>query len=265
MNAMNTTTEMKITEQRVERVALSQCVPASYQRVTNDNQVADIVKNFDPAKLGTLTVSLRDGNYYIIDGLHRSKALRAMDYTHALCIVMTGLTYEQEAGYFRRQNQNKRAITTFDDFAAGLEEKDGECMKINDIAKANDFQIGRGKGFFRISSIHALSTIVKDYGYETLDDTLCVLANTWSGIPNATRSECLLGTAEFVSRYGTAHFPERLRDKFAVIYYDYAEAMRVKGSIGSTTSRKKFCRILVEHYNRGLNGRSKKRLVPEEM
>lgn len=254
---------IKATAQRIEHIALSKCVPADYQRITSPAQVTKIAQKFDETKLGVLTVSLRGGRYYIIDGLHRSAALKSLGYTHAPCVVLTGMTYEQEADFFRRQNENKRSITTFDDFKAGLEGKDEMCLRINETVKCNGFQIGRG-GFFKIRSIHALFTIARDFGYETLDDTLCVLAHTWGDIAEASHCEWLLGTAEFVHRYGMVEFAGRLRGKFAVISYDYAEAMRVRGSIGSTASRKKFCRILVEHYNKGLRVNSKKRLRWEE-
>ena len=73
----------KVPNQRIEVIALSECVPTNYQRPTSDNQVAKIVGDFDEAKLGVLTVSLRDGCFHIVDGLHRSKALKAHGYTHA--------------------------------------------------------------------------------------------------------------------------------------------------------------------------------------
>lgn len=254
---------VKTTNQRLEHIALASCAPTNYQRATSDAQVAKIVRDFDESKLGALTVSLRDGKYHIVDGLHRSKALKTLGYTHALCVVLTCLTYEQEADFFRKQNQNKRGIVTFDDFRAGLEANDEMCVRVNAIVKDNDFEIGRG-GFFKIAAIQALFTIVRDYGYDTLDDTLCLIASTWSGIPKASQCESLLGVAEFVHRYGMVDFAERLKDKFSVVYYDYTEAMRVRGSIGTATSRGKFCRVLVEHYNKGLRGVSKKRLRWEE-
>jgi hypothetical protein len=255
--------DTKKTNHTMEYIALNQCAPADYQRNTNDRQVSAIVKKFDEAKLGSLTVSLRDGKYYIIDGLHRSKALKALNYTHAPCIVLRGLTYEQEAAYFRNQNQDRRGITKFDDYKAGLEAKDEVCLKIDEILRANEFQVGKG-GFYKIAAVKALFTIVKEYGYKTLDDTLCLLASTWSNVDRASSSEFLLGVAEFVHRYGVAEFSERMKDKFAVVVYEYTEAMRICGAIGSYFSRKRFCAILVDNYNKGLKRNYKKYLKWED-
>jgi len=255
----------RATNQRIELIPLKDIDPSGYQRTTSGLQVVNIVKRFDEAKLGTLTVSKRDGRYYIIDGTHRVRALRTIGYTHAPCVVLTGLTYEQEAEYFRKQNQDKRLLTPGDLFKAGLASGDEQCVKIHKIVESNGFHIGKGnKDFYKIASIHTLYTISEEYGYDVLDITLFLIANTWNGIARATQSESLLGVAEFVSRFGLADFAERLHDKFAVIWYDYTEAMRVHGSVGSTTSRKKFCRILVAHYNKGIVHNSKKRLKWED-
>ena len=251
---------MKETQLLIEHVELAKCVPTDYQRPTNDKQVADIVTGFDESKLGVLTVSLRDGNYHIVDGLHRSKALKAVGYTHAQCIVLIDLTYEQEAAFFRRQNDNKLRILTYDDFNAGLEEKDERCIKVNEIVKANGFSIARdggGGGFYKLRAIHTLFAIVDEYGYDILNDALCLIAKTWSGISKASQGECLLGMAEFVSRYGIADFTERMKEKFYIISFEYAEATRGRGASGS---RVKFCQILVNNYNKGLGSNSKLRL-----
>jgi hypothetical protein len=69
-----------------------------------------------------------------------------------------------------------------------------------------------------------------------------------------------LGVAEFVNRYGKADFAERLKDKYAVVCYEYSEAMRFQGSAGSVKSRVKFCQILARNYNQGIARNSKKRL-----
>ena len=122
----------------------------------------------------------------------------------------------------------------------------------------------REDDFYKIAAIHTLYRISEDYGYDVLDITLFLIASTWGGIARASHSESLLGVAEFVNRYGIGEFVDRLGGKFNVIWYEYTEAMRVHGSVGTTTSRHKFCRILVQHYNKGINANSKKRLKWED-
>jgi hypothetical protein len=258
---MNTNKTMN---QNIRPVALSDMEPESgYQRATNPLQVANIVKKFDETKLGTLTVSERGGKFHVIDGAHRAKALRNLGYSHANCVVLTGLTFEQEAEYFRSQNEDKRGIRPMEFFKAGLVSGDEQCVSIHRIVKSNGFNIGCGnKDFSKIGAVQALFTITDEYGFDILDDTLCLLACTWSGVAKASQAEVLLGLAEFVSRYGVVDFAERLKDKFSVVFYDYTEAARTRVTT-SAASRKKFCRVLVDHYNKGLANRSKKRLIWE--
>ena len=256
----------KTTSQRIQLIALSEMEPESgYQRATNPTQVDNIVNKFDETKLGTIIVSERDGKYHIIDGAHRSKALRKLGYSHVPCVVLAGLTFEQEAEYFRNQNQDKRLIKPMEFFKAGLISGDEQCVNIYRIVRSNGFHIGNGnKDFLKIGAIQALFTITNEYGYETLDDTLCLIACTWGGVAKASQAESLLGVAEFVSRYGIVDFAERMKDKFSVVLYDYTEAVHVRASSSSVTSRKKFCQVLVKHYNKGLANNSRKRLKWEE-
>ena len=111
----------KEVEQRIECVPLERIVTEQYQRILNMKNVAGIVKNFDPAKLGVLVVSHRaDGTYAVLDGQHRLAALRRLGYDAANCIVLEGMTIRQEADYFRRQNENKQSLRINDTFNASL-------------------------------------------------------------------------------------------------------------------------------------------------
>jgi len=256
----------KKTNQHIAFVALEEMeANTGYQRPTDSAQVNDIVVSFNESKLGLITVSHRDGMYHIIDGGHRSRALRILGYTHALCEVFTGMTYEQEADYFRSQDTNKRRLTPYALFKSGIEAKDETCLRINDIVKANGFQVTKsGQRYSKIAAIGALYTIVAEYGFAVLDKTLCLVAGTWENIDKATQSETLLGVAEFVKRYGMVDFAERLNGKCHAIWFDYCETTRSRFSSSSGVSRRKFCQVLVHHYNKGLGATSKKRLVWED-
>ena len=257
----------KITNQSIKRIPLAEMVAQSgYQRPTNPKQVKNIIAKFDESQLGIITVSYRDGKYHIIDGAHRSHAMRNLGYTHAIAIVITGLAYEEEAELFSRQNDGKRMLKPYDLFKSGLEAGDIIAVNINEIVKGNGFQVGSSgrKNYYRITAIKALYAIALEYSFATLDNTLCLIASTWAGLTKATQGECLLGVAEFVHRYGMVAFTDRLREKLMVVWYYYEEEKRSCGvAAASTSARKRFCRILVEQYNAGLPARSKKRLVWE--
>ena len=262
---MTTINNAKITSQRIQSILLKDIYPNEYQRITNLNQVAGIAANFDDAKLGLLIVSERDGKYHLIDGAHRSLAMRQLGYTHAMCIVLTGLSYEQEADYFRRQNENVRSLTPLDLYKAGLAAGDNLCLRIDEIVRANGFQIGKSKDFRTIASVQTVQTIISEYGDKVLDDTLCLIAGTWYGIEKATQREFLIGVAEFVKRYGMAAFAERMKDKLAAVWYEYCEEQRYnRAAITNISMRRRFCKALVRSYNKGIRATSKKYLHWED-
>ena len=256
----------KATSQTIRLLPIGELQVGGYQRPTNTAQVEKIAAHFDEAKLGLPIVSTRGGKHHLLDGAHRVAALRKIGYSHALCIVLTGLSYQDEADYFRTQNQNSRPLTKYNLFKAGLESGDELCVQINRITRANGFTVGMSlRNFNNISAIHALMTICAVYGYEVLDSTLALIRATWDGINNATRREFLVGIAEFVHRYGTVKFAERMRFKnLATIWQDYlAESSQSHRTSSDPAMRKAFCRVLVRHYNQGLNPNSKNRLLME--
>ena len=259
-------TENKYTSQTIQMLPVSELRTCGYQRTTNTAQVDKIAASFDEAKLGMIVVSERDGQYHLLDGAHRTAALRKLGYTHAMCIVLRGLTYKDEADYFRSQNQNVRPLTKYNLFKAGLESGDRVCVRIDEICRANGYIVSMSsRGFNNISAIYALTTICAVYGYSCLDATLKLLRNTWEGVNNATRREFLVGVAEFVHRFGPAQFAERMRYKnIAAIWQDYlAETSHSNRQTCDPAMRKAFCRVLVRHYNKGLASNSKKRLEME--
>jgi len=253
--------EPKITGQCIKYLPLDELEMGDYQRDTDSKQVADIVAGFDRAKLGVLTVSQRDGAYYLIDGGHRSTALRKLGYTHAYCDVLTGESYERESELFRKQNVNKRSVKPYDFFRAGIAGNDVACMKINDSVEMNGFRVAKSRlGYSDIAAVNTLFEIYDTYGIRVLDDTLRLISRTWKDVNRATQSDCLLGIAEFVHRYGMCDFAERLCEKFTPIWNAYTESFQGRGTTGPKMARKKFCRVLVEYYNKGLGSISKKRL-----
>ena len=262
----NTNMNGRATSQTIKMLPVGELQTGGYQRPTKTAQVDQIVAGFDEAKLGLPIVSERDGKYHLLDGAHRAAALRRIGYTHALCIVLSGLTYQDEAEYFRTQNQNCRSLTRYNLYKAGLEAGEETCVKIDEICRANGYVVGMSASRFNtIAAIYALTTICSAYGFEALDSTLALIRATWEGITNATRREFLVGVAEFVHRYGPVKFAERMKFKnLAVIWQDYlAETRHANRQASDPTMRKAFCRVLVRHYNHGLTANSRNRLSME--
>ena len=77
-----------------------------YQRVLRESNVKKIVSGFDPIGLQHLSISFRDGEYYVFDGQHRLEALKRLGIEEVECIIHYGMSYEDEAkawDYFNKQ------------------------------------------------------------------------------------------------------------------------------------------------------------------
>ncbi|GHU53708.1 hypothetical protein FACS1894132_06640 [Clostridia bacterium] len=256
----------KTMEQRIETLSLDQVTAAEYQRATNTKQVMRIVNNFNEAKLGIPVVSERDGKYYIVDGTHRVAALRRLNYENAMFIVLEGMTYEQEADYFRRQNENTRQLTMYTRFKAGLESGDEACLKINAVVEKNGFTIGTtARQFNTITAIFALMTIFDSYGEDVLDQTLKTICTAWDGNPQAKNREFLVGVSEFVHRFKVTDFAVRIgKVSLSAIWQEYLQwAQYQNRATANREMRTALCRIFVKHYNKGIPSNSKRYLKME--
>ncbi len=193
----------KTTTQRVEEIALNEIRMGGYQRETKNRRVDKIIAHFNEAKLGMPVVSERDGHYYLIDGNHRVAALRKLNYTSTKFIVLTGMTYEDEANFFMSQNENQSPLSRYNLFNAGLEANNALCINIDRIVRSHGYRVcGSAKDADAITAIYTLEVIATVLGFDVLDDTLSLIRATWDGVKTATNREFLVGVAEFVKRFG---------------------------------------------------------------
>jgi hypothetical protein len=262
----------KEVEQRIECVPLERIVTEQYQRILNMKNVAGIVKNFDPAKLGVLVVSHReDGTYAVLDGQHRLTALRRLGYDAANCIVLEGMTIQQEADYFRRQNENKQSLRINDTFNASLWAEDAESLRIKELMDKYGFRHGKSGQPMCICAIGALQRILRRFGDRTLELTLACIAATWPHDSTILRGEMLAGLGEFWRRYGekltVAQFEARMRKHLPMEMYQEARR-RTQGKTTPATAFNKtirftMCAVYVSAYNKQLRTNSPNRLELE--
>ena len=262
----------KEVEQRIECVPLERIVTEQYQRILNMKNVAGIVKNFDPAKLGVLVVSHRkDGTYAVLDGQHRLTALRRLGYDAANCIVLEGMTIQQEADYFRRQNENKQSLRINDTFNASLWAEDAESLRIKELMDQYGFRHGKSGQPMCICAIGALQRILRRFGDRALELTLACIAATWPHDSTILRGEMLAGLGEFWRRYGekltVAQFEARMRKHLPMEMYQEARR-RTQGKTTPATAFNKtirftMCAVYVSAYNKQLRTNSPNRLELE--
>lgn len=90
---------------KIETVKINDLkVDYSYRSLDNPN--ADgIIENFERLAIGYITVSAREDELYIIDGIRRVEALKHLGYVECPAEVLHGLTVEDEARIFVNMNK----------------------------------------------------------------------------------------------------------------------------------------------------------------
>lgn len=228
-----------------------------YQRATNLERVQKIAEEFDPVSLGLLTLSYRAGKFYLAEGAHRYLAMLKRDMDLWTFKVLTGLTEDDEIRIFKEQDKNKRLIGSFDEFSSGLLIKDAVCVLIEDITKQYGFNIVRCKNTFnQISSVDGLISIVTKYSGFVLGETLRALRAACADVEGMSNRPSLIGTAEFISRFGSEKFIKRISSRKAM----QAQMRYIQDKSGGYAGSA-FCRALVAVYNDGLRPDSKERVV----
>lgn len=264
--------KIKSVEQNIWLIPLGMIRTEIYQRVLNMKNVNKIVKEFNPAELGVLVVSKRDdGTYSVLDGQHRLTALRRLGFSAANCIVLENMTVQEEADYFRRQNENKQNLRIADTFNASLYAEDEESLEIKRLMDKYGFRFGKSGSPMCICAIGALQTIIRTYDVRTLENVLCCIAGTWPKDATILRREMLAGLAEFWYRFADAvpqaRFEQRMANRAPAAMYQEL-TMRTKGRTAPTMAFNKnnrfaCCGVLVDNYNRKLRADSPNRLVLE--
>ena len=180
----------------------------TYQRPIDMKRVQRIVDNFDRRLVNPLKVSLRDGHYYVFDGAHTLSALKEVnkfDNFMVDCMLMHGLSYEDEAYLFALQRGESKEVAT----AARL-----KALLISNDAAAADFNARTEQAGFRLASnghtsangtfgcVAKLWKIYED-GPELYSETLSLLMRLWHGEVWSFGANVIGGLAVFLRIYGS--------------------------------------------------------------
>lgn len=258
--------------QSIERIPLSEICIEPYQRVLNNARVKRIADNFDPARVGVLLLSKRGPHSYaIVDGQHRLCAMRQIGVSDAVCIVVVGMSYEDEANYFRIQTRDANPLNAYSLYKAGVEAKDEHFLRIEAILLKNEYTVGLNAEPMVITAVNTLSRVMTMQGEAALDLALQSIRDAWHGDSTALRREMLAGVAEFARRYATRFTAETFRQRLGILlpadlFFEYRS--RCEGRVNTNSAFKPiylqiFCSMLRDYYNKGLGSTSKLRLKEE--
>lgn len=203
---------------RTVRLGDMRVSPAA-QREINLPFARHITDNFDPDKLGQITVSERDGFFWIVDGQHRHRG--TIDYLgegweeqRLEVYCYTGFSEEQEAEMFLNLN-NVRAVDAFDKFKVAVAAGRPVQTDIDRIVRSLNLKVSRGSDDGSIAAVTALTRVYEKYGPKGLVQTLWTLREALG--PRGFDSVVIEGVGLFIARYEGRLDQDRLVKKIAGI------------------------------------------------
>jgi hypothetical protein len=191
-------------------------VDPAYQRVLDESRVDRIAEEFDPALLGTLEISVRNGKCAVFDGQHRLEALRRRGAAKAPCLVHTGLSVPEEAMLFVNLQTQRKNLRPIDRFRARLVAGEEQATAIREIADGYGYTITDGGHPREIGAITALDRVYARGGMDLLHSMFSLLV-IWQGEPRSTDGALIEGLGLATERYRADRRWDRAPDALAEI------------------------------------------------
>lgn len=229
-------------------------VDMTYQRELNTEMVKRIAENFNWLKVNVIKVSHRDGAYYIFDGQHTMNALKLYNGGKDLfvdCKVYEGLTREDEAELFARQNEFKKRVETCAEMKALYTSGDAEIIElkktIEDAGLICSFTKGQGNN--KICCYSSALKIFRNTSRMDFYRILTTVKKIWHGSPESLRKEIICGLYELYKTFPGELDNGILMKKLNLIAP--TDIIRNGKSMTMIPGDKKYAYVMCNAYNKG--------------
>lgn len=244
---------LKNEDLRFEMVSIDILKTAKYQKGRlHVSRAKTIAKNFDPFKAGAILVSYRDGDYWILDGQHRTIGAKIAGHDRIMCNIKEGLTLEEEARFFYTQDDLNRAVSTIDKFEARLIGKEEVALKIKRILDDKGITISRGSGDFHISAVGALEYIYASLNANGLSRCLDLILETWDGENKSLQSNIMKGVSELIKRFGYEMEDDIFVKQLSSVNVDKINRQAKSATYHDDTNKGAYAKVMFEYHNKRL-------------
>ncbi len=220
--------------QKVERKVVKQALrilniddlktDPSYQREVKHGH-KKIMAEFDETALGIPVIGERgDSSLWIVDGLQRITALRALGWTTVRAEVFASNGPEHEATEFKIINLNRTRLTPMEQFKALLTSHDETAWKVKTTVESCGFRVSDGRSSTQgdaatkyISAVRLLLKEVTDFGTEAVAFALTAVRECWPEDPVGINNNILAGLHVFFRRNDSAVDLDRLYPRLRLV------------------------------------------------
>ena len=158
-------------------------VSPAAQRELRQYRVDHLLSNFDPERIGVLTVNRRESRHYIVDGQHRFAALKqwlgdGWKSQQVECSVYEGLSEDEEADLFLDINDTLQT-SILDKFRISLTAGRGTELEIAAVVQSEGLNVSGVGGEGGIMCVGTLYRIYKRGGHEALRRSLAIARDAY--------------------------------------------------------------------------------------
>lgn len=176
----------------------------SYQRDIKSSH-KKIIANFEPHALGIPLLGERDdGSLWVVDGLQRITALKALGKTEVRAEVFHSSGPEHEAKIFVFVNGNRTKLNSCELFFGRLCAGDEVAWELKKCVEERGYSIPKktraGQNAKALLSPRLMYDIVKDHGTDSIKWLLGVIDKAWPGDPVGIKEGIIGGMALFYRR-----------------------------------------------------------------
>lgn len=178
-------------------------IDPAYQRELNEIRAQKIARNFDIRLVGALSVSFRDGHFYVLRGQHRMQGARRAGVQTLPCIVYYDLTQADEKSIWLKEADTTAKISPAERHHSDLLD-DPTAQGVESVLRKHGFP-----GFSR-GGVRPVSTAYWCYRHNTLDRVLSAIRKSWrtpdgeAFLVGALTGRSLRALGEFLARHPDA-------------------------------------------------------------
>lgn len=164
--------KMSFEELEVSKLMIDQTVQGALQ----GKRVEKIINDFREDQVGILIVSRREnGQLVVLDGFHRSTALKRLGVEKVMCQVYEGLTLREEAEKYLYLNKERKQPRAVDDYKVSLVAGDETILAIQSILQQFEVKVDYGA----FTSPKSIVSIYENFGPSILSLTLEIYIESW--------------------------------------------------------------------------------------
>ena len=180
----------------------------AYHRDINPLWLKRITENFQPYLVNPPVVSERDGQYYIVDGLHTVKAYELVTGEHRIeCKVYHGLTQRKEAELYYRLNTSSKHLSAADKMKARVTWEDDDLLRFIEATSNAGFTLDpKQEARWCIRAVRKAQECFYILG-DRYEKMLDFIGSTWDGERWSVYADMLDGMTTFFDFYE----PSKLR------------------------------------------------------